>query len=143
MATATGVYEPVSVAIDSDENMYIGEGMPIGIRRVDSLTNVVDKVITGLPADQSASLAAPGPLWVAVGKHGTLFYSEPSRNRISQVNLPEGDVQYIAGSEVCQFGGDGGPASGALLCYPEALSVSEDKAPTSRTRVIIGYDDLT
>ena len=78
MATATGVYEPVSVAIDSDENMYIGEGMPIGIRRVDSLTNVVDKVITGLPGDQSASLAAPGPLWVAVGKHGLFSIPNPA-----------------------------------------------------------------
>jgi sugar lactone lactonase YvrE len=138
-ATATGVYEPVSVAIDRDENIYIGEGMPIGIRRVDSLTNVVGKVITGLPGDQSASLAAPGPVWVAVGEHGTLFYSEPSRHRVSQVNLPEGDVQYIAGSEVCQFGGDGGPASGAVLCYPEALSVSGDRglyiADTGNNRI--------
>ncbi len=140
VATATGVYQPISIAIDGDENIYMGEAMSPGIKRVDSLTHIVSKVIgAGLPGDPSASEPAAGPFWVAVDERGALFYSDPSRNTVSQVNLPQNDVHIIAGSAVCGFDGDGGSARGALLCFPEALSVRSDKglyiADTGNNRI--------
>lgn len=126
LATATGLYQPVSVAIDSDENLFIG-GM--GIQRVDAITDMTSKLAP----------TTMGPFWVAVDEHGTLFYSDPSRSKVSQIGFPGNSVHIIAGSAVCGFYGDGGPASGALLCFPEALSLQSDKeifiADTGNNRI--------
>ncbi len=139
LATATGLYQPISIAVDDDDNLYIGGTTSLGVRRVDSITHIVSNIIgAGLPGDASVPEPAAGPFWVAIGADGSILFSDPSRNTVSQVDVPETDAQTIAGNAVCGFSGDGGPAIGALLCFPEALAVHKEKiliADTGNNRI--------
>lgn len=127
-ATSPGTYPPISIAVDGDENLYIGGVDGIGIIRVDTITHGSTTVIgVGLPGYPLAPNPSARPSWLAVDEHGILMFSDPYRNTVSLVNTPENDVHRIAGSAICGFAGDGGPAMGALLCFPEALAVSRDK----------------
>jgi trimeric autotransporter adhesin len=140
VATSSGLYEPISVAVDGDDNVYIGGGKTAPIRRIDAITHGTTKVIgTALPGEPFASAPAAGPFWVAVSEHGTVFFSDPTRNTVSEVNEQGNDIHVIVGSALCGFAGDGGPASGALLCFPESLSVGGNKelfiADTANNRI--------
>src|SRR6185437_564642 len=92
-----------------------------------------------LPGNPSAPEPSAGPFWIAVDEQGSLLFSDPSRNAVSLVNIPDNDPHVIAGSALCGFAGDGGPAIGALLCFPEALAVSKDEklfiADTGNNRI--------
>jgi sugar lactone lactonase YvrE len=140
IATSTGLYQPISIAVDSDGNTYIGGTNSVGIRRVDAITRISSKIIgSGMPGEPWINSPATGPFWIAIGEHGSLFFSDPSRNNVSMVTAPEGDVRPIAGSAVCGFAGDGGPSIGALLCFPESLSVNGNRelfiADTGNNRI--------
>jgi hypothetical protein len=140
LATADILSQPVSVAVDADENLYISQNLGIGIKRVDAITHLTSEVIgAGLPGSPSAPVPASGPFWLALDTHGVLFYSDPSRNIVAQVDSPENRVQIIAGAAVCGMDGDGGAGIAALLCFPEGLSVLGDKevliADTGNNRI--------
>jgi sugar lactone lactonase YvrE len=125
---SSGTYPPISIAVDGEGNLYLGVSHAGGIKRIDPVNqNVTSLVGPGLNGDPSAPVAILGPYWMAVDRHGTLFFSDPDRNLVSQVNFPGKDVHRIAGGGLCDFGGDGGSAVGALLCFPEALVVNNDQ----------------
>lgn len=140
IATSAGLYEPISIAVDKDDNLYIGGTTPGPIRRVDAITHIVTMVIgAGLPGYTLATSPATGPFWVAVDENGTLLFSDPNRNVVSQFSALENKSHIVAGSAICGFAGDGGPANGALLCFPEALSVTKNRllfiADTANNRI--------
>jgi streptogramin lyase len=121
-ATSSALYQPRSVTVDTDGNLYIGT--TDGIRRVDAISHVMTWVLgDGYQGISPALVHAGGPYLVAAGEHGILFFSAPNRNTVSLFPYPENDIHVMAGNSVCGFDGDGGPASGASLCFPEALSV--------------------
>ena len=140
-ATTATFYQPISVAVDADGNLYIGgANFTSGVRRVDAITHISTKIIGGgMPGAPSVHESSAGPFWVAVDEHGFLMLSNQSRNAVSLINVPDNDPHAIAGSVLCGFDGDGGPAIGALLCSPESLAVSRDKklfiADTGNNRV--------
>ncbi len=139
LATSSDLYQPVSVALDKDDDLYIGGALAAPIRRVGIITHTMVKIAgTRLSGDSSAPAHTGGPFWVALDDSGTLFYADPSRNAVSQFNAEEGDAHIIAGSAVCGFAGDGGSANGALLCFPEAIALNKDQlyiADTSNNRI--------
>jgi sugar lactone lactonase YvrE len=139
LATSSELYQPVSVALDKDDDLYIGETLGAPIRRVDAITHILTMVIgAGLPGAISSGSPATGPFWVALDDGGTLFYADQSRNAVSQFNAEEGDGNVIAGSAVCGFAGDGGSANGALLCFPEAIALHKKQlfiADTGNNRI--------
>ena len=135
-----GSYPPISIAVDSDENLYLGGPDGIGIRRVDAITHTVTKIVgSGLPGDPLATVPAVGAFKLVIDDQGSLLFSDPHQNAVSLINIPGSDVRRIAGSAVCGFAGDGGPATGALLCFPEALAVGRDNklfiADTGNNRI--------
>ena len=140
IATTRSLYQPMSVAVDANENVYIGVTHGDAIKRVDAITHFLTNVIgAGLSGDTAALPSADSPVWVAVDARGKLFFSNPNRNAVYRVNSPGHDAHIIAGGSVCGFDGDGGPANGALLCFPEALSVSANQelfiADTGNNRI--------
>lgn len=127
-ATSPGTYPPISIAVDGDENLYIGGVDGVGILRVDPVSHSSTVIVgVGLPGYPLAPYPSARPSWLAVDEHGTLLFSDPYRNAVSLINTPENDVRRVAGGAVCGFSGDGGPAIGALLCFPKTLAVSRDK----------------
>jgi len=140
IATESGIYQPISVAIDDDGNLYIAGMGGFGIKRVDAITHMTSGVLgAGMPGYFALPVPASGPIWVAAGAHGRLFYSDPKRNAVSEISLAANQMNPIAGSAVCGFEGDRGPSSGALLCFPEAIAVAGEQeifiADTGNNRI--------
>jgi sugar lactone lactonase YvrE len=138
LATATSLYEPVSVAVDGDDNIYTGGSGGSPVMRLDAITQEITKVMgADLPGDPLASSPASGPFWITAGEHGALFVADPTRNSVAEITGP-GSLRTIAGGPVCGFAGDGGPGSGALLCFPESVAVTGNKlfiADTANNRI--------
>ncbi|MCX6615989.1 MAG: serine/threonine protein kinase, partial [Acidobacteria bacterium] len=57
------------------------------------------------------------PCCVAVDAAGNLFISDTGNHRIRKIR-PDGTITTVAGSDKSGYGGDGGPATAALLAYP-------------------------
>jgi len=62
------------------------------------------------------------PSAIALDAHGNLYLAETANHVVRKVD-PTGHIVVVAGSGVQGFGGDGGPASAALLDSPQGLAV--------------------
>ena len=68
-------------------------------------------------------LGRPGPGPVVVDGSGNVYIPDTSNQRIVMVSASNGAVSVIAGSGVCGFTGDGGPAVSARLCNPSSVAL--------------------
>lgn len=66
-----------------------------------------------------------GPSGLALAEDGTLYISDTLNHAIRVVD-PDGTIHTLAGRGIAGFGGDGGPAEGALLNNPTGLALSGD-----------------
>ena len=123
------------LAVDSAGNLYICDDGNNRIRKVDK-----NGIITTV-AGNGPSFGAPGsfsgdggpatsaglhaPAGVAVDSAGNLYIADTFNYRIRKVNAA-GIITTFAGSGAGGFGGDGGPATSALLAAP--TSVAADSA---------------
>jgi uncharacterized protein (TIGR03437 family) len=110
-ATAAELFLPVVIAVDSANNVYIGDAGSNGIRKVDTSgiisTFIVFEEANGLTFDSS------GNLYVA--DHNSFMYKvSPNGTQTTIVNRGFG------------FSGDGGPALTAKISFPNGMAV--DKA---------------
>jgi trimeric autotransporter adhesin len=140
LATESGIYQPLSVAIDNDENLYVGGMGGFGIKRVDAITHMTTGIMgAGMPGYFALPVPASGPVWVAADRHGRIFFADPKRNAVSEISLAANQVSPVAGNAICGFEGDGGPSAGALLCFPEGIAVAGHKeifiADTGNSRI--------
>ena len=62
------------------------------------------------------------PEQAIVDRSGNLYISDTDNNRIRKV-AADGKITTIAGTGVCAFGGDTGPATAARLCTPRGLAM--------------------
>src|SRR5581483_8617362 len=69
----------------------------------------------------SASLSAP--TGITVDPAGNLYIADYANSRIRRVDASSGIISTVAGNGFSGFGGDGGPATGALLAKPEDIAV--------------------
>jgi sugar lactone lactonase YvrE len=110
-ATAAKLSSPLMIAVDSANNVYIGDEGSNGIRKVDTsgiiTTYIVFEEATGLTFDSSGSLY--------VADHNDFMY------KVS----PNG-TQTIIVNRGIGFAGDGGPALTAKISFPNGIAV--DKA---------------
>lgn len=76
----------------------------------------------GGPANQ-ANLNTP--YGVAAAPDGSVYIADGMNNRIRKVT-PDGIITTVAGTGLCCFGGDGGPATAARLNFPWGVTLGPD-----------------
>jgi sugar lactone lactonase YvrE len=123
-AAAALLNGPRSVVTDGGGNVYIADSGNNRVRKVDSsgtITTVAGSGIAGFSGEGGSALLAnlSGPSGLGIGPSGELYILD-SNNRIRKVDS-NGIISTVAGSGALGFGGDGGPATGALLATGSAF----------------------
>jgi uncharacterized protein (TIGR03437 family) len=119
--------QPVGLAVDSANNLYIADSKNFCIRKVDTDGNI--STVAGSATNQGYSgdggpatqAKMNTPYGVAVDSAGNIYIADSANNRIRKVS--NGIITTIAGTGVAGFSGDGGPATKAQLKNPYGVSV--------------------
>jgi sugar lactone lactonase YvrE len=130
-ATSAQLNSPEGTSVDPWGNIFIADTANERVRRVDAVTGV----ITTVAGDGQAGFGGDGgpavraqlnfPIGAVADTKGNLFIADSGNNRIREVSTT-GEIRTVAGSgapTTCSFGGDGGPATSALLCFPVRVVV--------------------
>ena len=119
---------PVAIAFAADGSLLIADWFGTRVRRVDGAGIIGTLAGSGriVPDETSgpatsASLAAE---FVAADVDGNVFLSQ--RHRVLRIDAVNGELSLVAGTGEEGFGGDGGPATEALLSRPAGLAVDAD-----------------
>jgi trimeric autotransporter adhesin len=120
---------PSDVAVDAEANLYIAEGYPSRVRRVDGVSHIITTVVgtvSGFSGDGGPATDAEldGAIAVEVDAAGNLYIVDLFNQRIRRVDAVTKIITTIAGSAgPAGFGGDGGPATAASLNYPRDVVI--------------------
>ncbi len=117
------------IAVDSSENVFIGDGVSRRVRRVDAATGLISTVAgkdvgtSGGYGGPATALQLNNPGSVALDSSEDLFISEHQLSIIDEVNGASGAINRFAGTGTQGFSGDGGPATSADLFTPRGVAV--------------------
>lgn len=131
--------QPSRFAFDEDQNMYVLDQANLRIRKVTAATQMVSTIAgkgtKGFSGDGGAALDAqfawetgsnPEPSGGLVYKDNALYIADTDNNRIRKLDLATNIVTTIAGTGEAGFGGDGGPATAALLSGPRDVEIGPE-----------------
>ncbi len=131
-ATAAQLSSPASVAVDSDNNIYIADANNHRIRRVDATTGNITTVAgdgaSGYGGDGGPATSAQlnAPRGVAVDGDGNIYIADVNNQRVRKVTASTGVITTVAGDGTSGYGGDGGPATEAQLNTPWDVALDGD-----------------
>ena len=139
-ATSAMLSNPIGVAVDRADNLYIADYRGHRIHKVDAATGIISTFagsgLNGFGGDGGAATSA----WisfstgVAVDGAGNIYIADNNNHRIRKVDAATGIISTIAGSGQRGFNydgfgsnggfdGDGGAATSARLNYPSGVAV--------------------
>lgn len=125
-ATNASLDSPQGIGVDARGDLFIADTNNARIRLVRNgvISSVADigPQRNGQPAIQ-ASLADPHGL--TVDGIGNLFIADTANNRILKLELVERRIENVAGADLDNLLGDGGPATDGTLHLPSGLAVGE------------------
>ena len=131
-ATEAMLAHPHDVAVDVAGNLYISDRGSSRIRKVDAGTGTISTIAGtggrfghGYGGDGGPATEAKlrFPVGVAVDGAGNVYIADTLNSRVRRVDASTGTISTIAGTGRFGFGGDGGPASEAMLGHPEGVAV--------------------
>ncbi len=135
LAASSQLSYPLGTAVDSSGNLYIADSENSRIREVAAKTGIITTVAGsgqfGYAGDGGPATAAEleDPWGVAVDSSGNLYIADTDNNVIRKVTASTGVITTVAGSHPNPYdnyggySGDGGPATSALLYFPEDVAV--------------------
>jgi len=123
-ATSAALDSPTGVAVDASGKVYIADRLNQRIREVSggNITTLAGNSTAGFAGDGAAPAAAvlAKPSGVSVDAAGNVYIADTDNQRIREVG--GGAIATIEGSGAQGFGGDAGPATGAVLNSPRAVA---------------------
>jgi trimeric autotransporter adhesin len=127
-ATDAVIFQPDNITADGAGNIYFTTGNQV--RKIDGagiITTIAGSTTTGTYGDNAPATNAllNQPEGLATDASGNLYVSDAFNNRIRKINS-SGIITTVAGTRNAAFGGDGGPATAALLSAPVGIAI--DKA---------------
>ena len=131
-ATAAQLSSPTSVAVDSDNNIYIADANNHRIRKVDAATGNISTVAgdgaSGYGGDGGPATSAQinAPRDVAVDSDGNIYIADTNNRRIRKVTASTGVITTVAGDGTSGADGDNGPATSAQLKQPWSVALDSD-----------------
>lgn len=124
--------QPFGVEFGPDGALYVCEVGQHRIRRLDLTTKQLSTVAgsgrRGYRGDGGLALDADlnEPYEVRFDRRGNLFFVEMRNCVVRRIDRETGRISTIAGSGQPGFGGDGGPASRALLRDPHSIALDAE-----------------
>jgi trimeric autotransporter adhesin len=130
-ATSAKLYAPKGVAVDGQGNVYIADSNNFRVRKVTSTGTITTFAGGGKPGvlgdgGPATSAALRNPFGVAVDGQGNVYIADTDNMRVRKVSAG-GTITTIAGTGVQGSSGDGGPATSALLRFPDAVAVDAQR----------------
>jgi sugar lactone lactonase YvrE len=125
------LFAPDGIAFDADRRLLVADTYNHRVRRIDRdgvITTIAGTGTAAATGDGGLATAASlnGPQDVAVDRDGHIFIADTYNALVRRID-GAGVITTVAGSEP-GLGGDGGPATRALLNMPTALAVAADGA---------------
>jgi len=127
-ATSATFNQPISVACDASDNLYIADGLNNVVRKVDASTGVITTVagtgVAGYSGDGGPATSATlhTTMDVHFDNSGNLLIVDYANCAVRKVD-GSGIITTIAGTGTPGYSGDGGPATSATLQYPRQVAV--------------------
>lgn len=125
-ATSATLNRPYGIAIDSSDNVYVGELQGFRVRKITQqgiITTVAGTGVQGYGGDGGQAINAQlGKVTsVAIDPNGNLLIADSSNNRVRRVT-PAGVISTIAGNGSTGATGDGGLATNATITSPTGVA---------------------
>jgi len=131
-ATLAELRYPFGVGKDKSGNVYIGDSNNCLVRVVNSagiINTFAGLVVSGNPqcgytgdGGPATSAKIYSPYGVTTDSKGAVYFADYNNHVVRKVS--GGTITTIAGiGQIAGYGGDGGPATNALLYYPTAVAV--------------------
>jgi streptogramin lyase len=126
-ATSAALNTPMSVALDSQGNLYVSDSSNCRIRKIKTtgvITTFAGTGFCGYSGDggQAHSAKLHYPFGIAFDTQGNLLVADSGNDAIRRIT-PKGIITTIAGTGNAGYSGDGGPATQATLYFPSAVSI--------------------
>jgi len=131
LAIDTDLSEPIFVAVDGKDNLFIVERTS-RIRRLDNATKTITTLVgdgtAGFSGDNGKAILAKlnNPTSIVIDDIGNIFIADTANHRIRRVDNQTGNITTIAGNGMAAFSGDGGAATNASLDSPTGLALANN-----------------
>jgi hypothetical protein len=148
-ATAARLNAPWGIELDGDGNLYIADSQNCRVRKVDggTITTIAGTGTCGFSRDigdggPATEALLIRPAGVAIDADGALYVSELGACRVRKV--ARGTMSTFAGTGICGYSGDGGPATDAMLNAPIGVAVDDAgnlyiaDSRNGRVRMVVG-----
>ncbi len=128
-ATSARLFAPVAVAVDRAGNLWIADALTSRVRRVSPAGLIATAAGTGQAGYNGDGAAAISqlnlPAGVLADTAGNVYIADTNNHRVRKLT-PDGALITVAGRGIRGYGGDGGPATEALLDSPRGLALDGD-----------------